>query len=264
MGIFEGILFLTDLDNTLTLSGGKAVSEENLSAIRYFQSEGGLFSIATGRSPDFVKFFENMIKPNAPVVTVNGTLICSNDGKTKLKEYIIGDEILPVIRFMLERDYMEDVYLGNLSGQYNKMTDGSVDEKMAYYSSLPKPWYKIVSRQQAEYSVRLMSELNKRFGSEFEYDRSYSMGVEVHKKGSGKGVCMDWIKEHSGLNIKETIAVGDYDNDADMIRRATYGYAVQNAIDEVKAVAKYVTVSSEESAIAHIISDIEAICRRRN
>jgi hypothetical protein len=38
MGIFDGILLCTDLDDTL-LSTDKSVSEENLKAIEYFKKE---------------------------------------------------------------------------------------------------------------------------------------------------------------------------------------------------------------------------------
>ena len=47
---FEGMLFCTDLDGTL-YTGDKRVSKENLEAIEYFKSEGGLFTFITGRVP---------------------------------------------------------------------------------------------------------------------------------------------------------------------------------------------------------------------
>ena len=53
-------------------------------------------------------------------------------------------------------------------------------------------------------------------------------------------------------------AVGDYNNDIGMLRTAGVGIAVANACPEAKAAADRITVSNEESAIAHIISDIES------
>lgn len=47
-GKFFGYLICTDCDGTLTYDIGK-VSEKNVRAIKYFQSEGGLFTLATGR-----------------------------------------------------------------------------------------------------------------------------------------------------------------------------------------------------------------------
>ena len=49
MGKFDGWLIATDLDGTLINRDG-AIPQRNLDAIRTFQDEGGLFTIATGRS----------------------------------------------------------------------------------------------------------------------------------------------------------------------------------------------------------------------
>ena len=65
------------------------------------------------------------------------------------------------------------------------------------------------------------------------------------------------LSEHLGIKPSHIIAVGDYNNDIEMIKRAGVGIAVANATPETKAVADIVTVSNEEDAIAKIIYDIE-------
>ena len=52
------------------------------------------------------------------------------------------------------------------------------------------------------------------------------------------------------------ICVGDFENDIDMVRDADIGYAVENAVDELKAVADRITVNVNDGAIAKIIEDI--------
>ena len=49
MGKFDGVLFFSDYDDTL-YNYRLAVSPENRAAIRYFQENGGRFSVATGRA----------------------------------------------------------------------------------------------------------------------------------------------------------------------------------------------------------------------
>jgi len=53
------------------------------------------------------------------------------------------------------------------------------------------------------------------------------------------------------------VAIGDYYNDVAMLRAAGLSVAVANAVDEVKAVADYVTVSNEEHAIARVIEELD-------
>ena len=60
-----------------------------------------------------------------------------------------------------------------------------------------------------------------------------------------------------GVESKNVIAVGDNDNDIEMIEYAGLGYAVKNATDNLKKAADKVTKrSNENSAVAEIIYDI--------
>lgn len=257
MGKFEGYLFYTDFDNTFTLPGGKEISRANCDAVRYFQSEGGLFSVATGRSPNFIQNYASFFTPNAPLITLNGTMITSADGKTRLKEYLLDDKVLDVVKFLLPMPCMQCVYFGNAITQYNRKTDGTLQEKMAYYAALPKPWYKVVTRQDEKYAKEVRSALYHQFGDLYEYGRSYAEGIEIHQKGSGKGACMNWVVKNSPSPIRVTIAAGDYENDITMIQYASIGYAVENAIDAVKQAADKITSANTNDAIARIIEDLD-------
>ena len=71
MNKFKDILICTDLDGTL-LRSDRSLARENVEAIEYFKSEGGRFTFITGRMYFFVKEMYDMVKPNAPVGTING------------------------------------------------------------------------------------------------------------------------------------------------------------------------------------------------
>ena len=60
-GKFFGYLICTACDGTLTYDIGK-VSEKNVRAIKYFQSEGGLFTLATGRFPNHLEMFKGQFE----------------------------------------------------------------------------------------------------------------------------------------------------------------------------------------------------------
>jgi hydroxymethylpyrimidine pyrophosphatase-like HAD family hydrolase len=63
--------------------------------------------------------------------------------------------------------------------------------------------------------------------------------------------------EYLGLDINKTIAIGDYDNDIKILKKAKIGIAVANANESTKAAADCLTVSNEEHAIAKVIDDLE-------
>ena len=48
MGVFSGCLFACDIDGTLLING--IINPRNIEKIEYFVSEGGCFSLSTGRT----------------------------------------------------------------------------------------------------------------------------------------------------------------------------------------------------------------------
>ena len=65
------------------------------------------------------------------------------------------------------------------------------------------------------------------------------------------------LAEHLGIDARNTVAIGDYNNDVPMLEAAGLGVAVSNACKEALDAADVVTVSNEEHAIARVIYDLE-------
>ena len=61
------ILVVSDIDNTL-LQPGKSIPTYNVEMIKKFQSLGGNFTLATGRSLDSVSKYLGQIKLNFPLI----------------------------------------------------------------------------------------------------------------------------------------------------------------------------------------------------
>ncbi|MBQ8439701.1 MAG: HAD hydrolase family protein, partial [Clostridia bacterium] len=127
-------------------------------------------------------------------------------------------------------------------------------------SRFPYPVYKMVfyapQEQSEEYTQRIASLLDDRFISM----RSWINGIEVQMKGTGKGDAIGHLKKRLGDAARIVVAVGDYENDISMVREADIGYAMENAIPALKAVADRQTAKDNESAIAKIIADLEREC----
>jgi hydroxymethylpyrimidine pyrophosphatase-like HAD family hydrolase len=85
--------------------------------------------------------------------------------------------------------------------------------------------------------------------------RSWGLSLEILKRENAKGAAVRRLADKLGSKL--IVAVGDYENDTEMLKIADISYAVENAINEVKQIADRQTVSFTESAIAHIIYDIE-------
>lgn len=262
MNKFKGYLICTDCDGTLTDSNVK-VSEENAKAIKYFQEEGGLFTLATGRFAEHANLFKEQFEINAPMVSLNGTALYDTKKQELIKGWTMDKEECRKLLHYINLNWRQ-VWEYWLNYSHHDSTgfkpmdcepgDKSLDELI---DSLPNEMYKIVTIQPREITVGMQKDLKEKFGNKFRFDTSWSEGLEIQSIDSGKGVAVQYMKEHLGVNIHTTVGVGDYENDISLLECADIGYAVENAIDSVKAVSDRMTVSNNESAIAAIIKELE-------
>jgi hydroxymethylpyrimidine pyrophosphatase-like HAD family hydrolase len=118
--------------------------------------------------------------------------------------------------------------------------------------NLYKIFFHFTSADMALKAKKILSEFDMR---DYIAVRSWDISLEIIKKENAKGCAIKRLKE--ALGVKTVIAAGDYENDIEMLKAADIGYAVENATEDLKAVADRITVHAKDSALAKIISDIE-------
>lgn len=74
MNKFKGKIICCDVDGTLIDSRLK-LPPKNTEAVNYFRNEGGLFTLATGRTVDGLRLYLDKISPDLPMVIQNGAAI---------------------------------------------------------------------------------------------------------------------------------------------------------------------------------------------
>ena len=259
---FEGILLATDLDGTL-LKADKSVSEENKLAIEYFKENGGKFTFITGRTPMAVSSLCKIVTPNAPIGCMNGAGIYDYDNDRLLWSVTIPDSVKELVEFVdLEFPHTGIELITKTQVIFckeNAVTDKHVkDEGYPYiigdYHTMTEPMVKILFADHPQNLDILAREILKHPRiNEFAHMRSDAVYYELLPLGLSKATLIQKIPSFMDTEITKTIAIGDNDNDAEMIRVADIGYAVSNASAAAKACADIVTVSNEEHAIAKVI-----------
>lgn len=265
MSKFDKILICTDLDGTL-LKNDKTISEENIKAIEYFKSEGGLFTFVTGRVPDIVGEIYDAVKPNIPFGCINGGGIYDGEKKEyvwtmKADRHII-DLVETVDKNVPEAAILVHAFDKTFFCKENEMTEWYIkitktEYNTAHYRKIKEDIAKVVFCFEKEETCTKIKKLldSHAFADKFDFIRTEKRLYEVLPKGSGKGLSLE--KLSNLYSIENTLAVGDYNNDISMFEKAKVSVAVSNACIEVLDIADIVTVSNEENAIAKIISDID-------
>lgn len=265
MGKFSGMLICTDLDGTL-LKNDKSISKENIDAIEYFKSEGGYFTFITGRMPSFVLDFYNLLKPNTYVGCANGSALYDfenkkyvwtakmKDGAKELTRLI--DKKFPKVGIQVNTYYKVYFSKDNQTMKYFRKVTNAENLKM-HYDDVCEPLAKVIFGTDDEVEIKEIEKTltNHPLAKNFGFIRSEKSLFEILPKGIGKGSTLKKLAEM--LDIKNTVAIGDYNNDISMFETAKIGVAVSNACDDAKAKADFITVSNEENAVAKVIFDLE-------
>lgn len=264
---FEGMLFCTDLDGTL-FRDDKTISRENLDAIEYFKAQGGLFTFITGRPPVAAVDICRRIRPNAPYGCFNGGAIYDPAQQEYLWSMELPhsvcelvaevDRCLPEIG--IQYNTCKAVYFNkdNPALEYFRAVTG-LENLACHYSRVSENAIKIIFAHMEDEAIAAVMELlhaHPRAG-EFDFIRSERIFYEILPKGVSKGAVLSKMAQLLGIEMKNTVAVGDYNNDISMIRAAGRGFAVANAVPEAKEVADFITVSNNEHAIAVIIDGLD-------
>lgn len=265
MGKYEGYMICTDLDGTFTSphpSGeDKAyVSKENIDAIENFKAGGGIFTFSTGRRPWYIR--ENIfpfVTPNAPMITVNGASIYDHETDRILKSVFLPEDALsaPLTAYENFRDVVEEVYAVAETEEFCiSYKEENFPEKFRNIISLHNDWYKFVFRcVDEESTLKFQDFLKGKHSHNCDLPRSWPTGQEILHATATKGMRALELKKMFPF-VHTLICVGDFENDISMIEVADKGYAVENAIDEVRQAADFITVANTEAAIAKIISEI--------
>ena len=77
--------------------------------------------------------------------------------------------------------------------------------------------------------------------------------LEFTRAGVTKGTGIRFLAERLGVDMKQTMACGDSENDYDMLKEVQYAVAMGNATEYIKNISNFITLSNEESGVAYAV-----------
>ncbi|MBQ6163880.1 MAG: HAD-IIB family hydrolase [Clostridia bacterium] len=260
---FEKCLIASDYDGTLYDNTG-TVPAAVIDAIQYYMSEGGFFTVCTGRIRQGFRAFDPAYI-NAPVLLGNGAGAFDYVKNEYAFLDAMGDEALPLVdalsrefpEMSIELYTPEEIFAIHMSAN----TQHHFTSQFLKFIQIPDashahgPFVKIML-DAGERSAEVQRFL-KAFGDDPGFLPTRGGFVEVLKKGVNKGSGLYRLADALGVPHDRTFAVGDGYNDADMLRAAKYGFVPANGSEEAKEAGDFIVRSNDEGAVAHVIELLE-------
>ena len=264
----------SDMDGTL-LNSQHDITEENVKAILKAKELGAHFIVATGRMYDGVKPFmdkhgikcEYILMNGAEFRDENGELIESismdkrkikdivelytGDGSytTNTKEEALKEMVYRVQNFEKVQDYDKALEIAKEHEHFKTLK--YIDDIDKFIESSIEIRKIITFSNDEEIIKKTKVELNDIGG--LAVLSSFITNIEITDERAQKGYILKKVTEKMGIKNEEVIAFGDSFNDYSLFTEFEKAYAMENAIPEIKEIAKNITDTNDNSGVAKAI-----------
>lgn len=258
-------MIILDLDDTLLLNNGK-VSEGNKNAIKLAQEKGIKVVLASGRPTFAVKCIADELqldKYGGYILSYNGSRII--DYKTKEIFYEIDltkQQVEDLYDLAIKYECFIHTYNGDniITSHDNpytyiesEITGMPIKMYEDFKACLPEKCVKVIMLQSPEHLKEVEEMLKPKISDKMTMTITKPYFLEFMNKDVDKSKSIMRLCEKLNINVENIIAIGDSYNDISMVKMAGFGVAMGNAVDEVKAVAKYITDTNENDGVAKVI-----------
>ena len=236
-------MIIFDIDETLVDNKNKCIWQTTVKALKELKEKGHEIVVATGRNTtllftiDMIKsYISHFVLINGQQIISKGNSIYDNIIKRNDVERIIADLDKYNIPYgLMSKD---DVYINKANDDvcYSYSLFGLLEPK------IDKDYYKYNDIYQIWCFGKNdeVEEISKKY-KDFKFISWGSYGFDILPIDTSKAKTIKILASHLGIDMKDTIAIGDGLNDIEMIKECGIGIAMGNANPKLKDVADYVT-----------------------
>lgn len=259
-------LIAVDVDGTLIKSNHE-LSERTKKTLIEAQKQGNRLVISSGRAPKGVEHLYKeleMDKYNGYICNFNGGLVTNvMNGEVVINHTLDPEKMKEMLKFSKDLDIDYVIYYNNCVYAYT--LDMTYLEDILSKSFMPLIFRKNLTEDidfvpnnilfsQVESRIKEPArKIKEKFDEYFEFVFSEPFYFEAMAKNISKGATLMELAEKIGFATEDVIAFGDQNNDHTMIELAGTGVAMGNAVQSVKEIADYVTLTNEEDGVADYV-----------
>ncbi len=269
-------MVVLDLDGTL-LNDEKTISDKNAHILNELHKQGVHIVIATGRNYYMAKISIEGIKLTEPVILANNGAVVRryvNDEfiESNYLDFSIFEKIYeqglkhglnPIIHvdeyhkgydIIYECENYEEVYRGYIKKDYKRTKHQKFKEEeiknilsVCYFNEYQKllEFKNEIEKIPGEFNIILNQNL-----------RNWSL-LELLNINGCKWRALKKYIDSIGIDAAQVIAMGDDNNDIELIKNSGFGIAMKNATDKLKNAADSISrFSNDESGVYYELSEI--------
>ena len=241
-------IVFVDLDGTLKNNNQK-ISIRNKEIIEKLFDIGILVVFTTGRPLNYTISLSKQFSASNYVISSNGAEIYNYFNKKIIYNSIISNEVLIKLNELIKKYNL--FFIANcLLKSYTNKDFGDPGKKII--NSLEDIFDEKISQLIVEsYDIESMKKFKKELinipnikisnKSRNPKDSNKILFYDITNKDVSKGNAIKILCDYLKIDINKTMAIGDSDNDIEMLQVSNVKIAMSNATDNLKKVANFVT-----------------------
>lgn len=258
-------LIASDIDGTLVRDGESRLNDELLEVIEKLHEKGITFAAASGRSIVSEERLFQAIGDKIYYIACNGTYI-GKKGECLHRSLVKPEYVKELIKDC--RNYPDCTLFLNVDrGYYTESKDEEVikwleigyrekifrtDDLLSVDDDIIKACFYDPKHMSAQTGKALIEKWSDRLS----VVTAGTMWLDFFDINASKGRALAMLQKRLGVTKEETMAFGDQQNDIEMLKQAEYSYAIGNAIDEVKKVAKYEADTNVNDGVLKVLKTL--------
>ncbi|XMO86923.1 HAD family hydrolase [Algibacter sp. AS12] len=257
-------LVVTDLDGTL-LNSKHEVSPLFFELFKSLKQHNILFVAASGRPYYSITEKLQTIKDDIIIVAENGGIVINKD-RLLLSTPIETNNLIELVNLIDSNNHIHPVYCTPSKAYFSKksISNGLLNTLEEYYPNhsvienikeIEEDIIKIALYHSQD-SEKYIYPVFKPFESHYKIKVSGKNWVDISDDLANKGHAINMLQENYNISQDETLIFGDYNNDIEMLKLATYSFAMANAHDNVLAIANHKTKSNDNFGVEYILDKL--------
>lgn len=241
-------LIATDIDGTI-LKYNYEFNQEVKDCIKNLTKKGIKVVLVTGRMHKSTKRIADELGLDTPIVSYQGGLV-KHDEQILYERHLNPERAKKIIAWARENKIHLNLYLNDelyveednqTVRCYIKQGVPSFNVKSFDDVNLEKINKMLLIDFEDEHKVTEYKEYLEKNYPDVHFIKSTPYYCEICHPAATKACAVNFLKEYWELDVNEVMAIGDQNNDIDLLSAGGIKVAMGNATEELKSVANYVT-----------------------
>ena len=251
-----------DMDGTFLTSDNQYDRKRFMKQYEYMKDNEIHFVVASGNQYYQLRSFFPEIQNEISFIAENGGYIV-DQGKDEFVASLKEGELEQVIEAIEQYPEIKKIVCGKNSAYINETVDDDYFDRLSFYyprmkrvadfHNLDDSIFKVFLSCQENNFDKILNELKDKIGHIMTPVDCGHFGIDLIIPGINKAHGIQLLMKKWGIEKEDVMAFGDSGNDIEMLKDATYSFAMANAKDSVKAICQYTISSNNDGGVLDAI-----------